>query len=579
MAGKHLRAMSNSKATKFLKEEHTVLLNLGFRYDSEITVDNPELIDTAVLQGVLFVLSLRSKDFISNTFDTIMTHLENSPIFENSTVKNLIQTGDVSKANIKFNEFINRKYPYIRHDTLTMFHKILSVMFEYFDFYSFYESDPEKCKNFCGYLLEDCYLKTLSYTLLRYFKTVSNEDIQTFNTKVADKNDKEIFNSAKTAELQSECLHFVCEDGLKEDFCKIYNAIRQGWLIGCTDEERENRNKFDNLKDLELKNDWSAFYKLMEKGFYVKPKSVSQDVHVTYSEDYPLKVVDNEKYEGALTALMQNAMSVYELFSLYTMQEYLNRYIKRVLVEKFKTFEQEKSDLLGQIKEFKNTNRSLTRDMNKLNAENEALKKEQEKNQELLEQAKHSEEESKELIELKGVVEELTANNAELTANLSKSENKVSWSDNKIKELEGEIKHYDGVEQSLMALQNENNVLSAEIERIETLEAEEDDSEFERKLAAIKDTPILFVGGVGDMLQKILDLFPNSENITISDNSPNFTIPPRFKYAVLYTKFVKHSFCNRAESLIGRENIIYLNILNKKLVVDELYKSIVGHKN
>lgn len=173
----------------------------------------------------------------------------------------------------------------------------------------------------------------------------------------------------------------------------------------------------------------------------------------------------------------------------------------------------------------------------------------------------------------------MTLKAEDLLNDLKKAENKNDWYANKVSDLENELKSYDGIEQSLMVLQNENNVLLSDIAKIESLENNEDeDAEYERKLSVIREEPILFIGGSGDMLSKYLELFPNSENINISDNNPNFTIPSRIKYVAIYTKVVKHCFCERAESLVGKENLINLNVLNKKLVVDELYKNIVGHK-
>ena len=132
----------------------------------------------------------------------------------------------------------------------------------------------------------------------------------------------------------------------------------------------------------------------------------------------------------------------------------------------------------------------------------------------------------------------------------------------------------------MLELQNQNNVLLSDIAKIEQFEEMgADDSDIEKKYEAIKNEPIMFIGGVGDMLQRFVELFPNSENINISDNIANFNIPNRFKYVAIYTKVVKHSFCERAESIVGKDKIIFLNILNKNLVIDELYKSIIGHKN
>ena len=141
------------------------------------------------------------------------------------------------------------------------------------------------------------------------------------------------------------------------------------------------------------------------------------------------------------------------------------------------------------------------------------------------------------------------------------------------------MKEYQSIEMDMMTLQNENNVILEQIKSIETLENEvNSDSEYERKLNAIKDEHILFIGGTGNMMSKFKDMFPNSDYIDISDCGSNFDVPSRFNYVVIYTRVVTHSHCKRIESQVDREKILLINICNKDLVIDELYKRIIGHK-
>ena len=80
------------------------------------------------------------------------------------------------------------------------------------------------------------------------------------------------------------------------------------------------------------------------------------------------------------------------------------------------------------------------------------------------------------------------------------------------------------------------------------------------------------------MLMKFKEIFPNSDYIDISDCGSNFDVPSRFNYVVIYTRVVTHSHCKRIESQVDREKILLINICNKDLVIDELYKRIIGHK-
>ncbi len=585
MAGKNSRVVKNIKQSKQQKEENTINLNLGFRFENEYTITESGLMDASVLQGVLLVLSNRNSTFIQNIVDTQLDFFKKSGFFDNTTVRNLIQQGDIPKATKKFRDIVKQKCPNTMYLTFCLYHKVLSVLYEYFDFHTYVSTQTGKAYLLCQYLLLDCYMKTMHNAFLLHIKGLPKEKVTDILCQCDSKEDEENRSLAETSSLLPTYIHFDCDESIKEDFCKIVNAVRVPWHSNDED-VRNTRNTFEILDGLELSNDWSGLIQILHKDFYKIPKGtihfgVGDLFKVDYTKKSDLKVITDSDIKDSIAALIAITDNWYEPFNLHIISSCFDDYAKVVLSEKFRMMDQEKSELNLQIKDLKNTNRSLTRDMTKLGAEIETLKQEQNKNKELLEQAKQSEEESQELIDLREQIEQLKSDNSELSVSLTKSENKNSWSDNKIKELEGELKYYDGVEQSLMTLQNENNVLLADIERIEglELEVEEDTSDFERKFEAIKNEHIMFIGGTGDMLQRYVDMFPNADNINISDNNPNFTIPARFKYVAIYTKVVKHSFCARAESLVGKECIINLNILNKNLVIDELYKSIVGHKN
>ena len=356
--------------------------------------------------------------------------------------------------------------------------------------------------------------------------------------------------------------------------------------VWCSEDTAdEDRNAFSVFDGLDLKNDWSVLLKLLDKNYYKKPKnnkifSLDSVYSLEPAVEIETKLKTNKSFQDVLYVLVVKTERWYVSFDISTISSCFNYYVKSVLIDRFKVLDNDKAELAAQIKELKATNRTLTRDMTKLNAENEKLKKTIDENQETLSQVQQEQSDSEELVTLRDKVSEYEGRVNGLVESLSKAQNKNTWSENRIAELEKEVKYYDGVETSMLELQNQNNVLLSDIAKIEQFEEMgADDSDIEKKYEAIKNEPIMFIGGVGDMLQRFVELFPNSENINISDNIANFNIPNRFKYVAIYTKVVKHSFCERAESIVGKDKIIFLNILNKNLVIDELYKSIIGHKN
>ena len=168
---------------------------------------------------------------------------------------------------------------------------------------------------------------------------------------------------------------------------------------------------------------------------------------------------------------------------------------------------------------------------------------------------------------------------AELTNSLSKASGKCEWQEKQISQLEEVVASYDNYDKELLELRGENIYLSSIIEKMEDLNKEDEDvkqKRFEEQLSAIKDIPILFVGGIGDMMSKFKDIFPNSDYIDVSDEGVNFSVPPRFQYVVLYTRSITHPHCYRVESQVPRERIIFMSMSNTELVVDELYKRIVN---
>lgn len=583
MAKNNLRALKNAKTSKAVKEELALSFNLGHRFENEMTVDNMSLIDCYVLQGVLFVLSHRSSNFIEGTANTTINMFNKLNFFDSTSVKNLILQGDIVKADEKFQSVVRQKCPDVMFLTYSVYHKILTILFEYFNFYEYTCSEPKKSEILCQYLLVDCYYNALYTYFLKFMKNAPSEKqevgYKAGNVRFID----EMRGLAEENKLSPEYLHYPCEVSVKEDFCKIYNKMIEVWC--SEDTADEDRNAFSVFDGLDLKNDWSVLLKLLDKNYYKKPKnnkifSLDSVYSLEPAVEIETKLKTNKSFQDVLYVLVVKTERWYVSFDISTISSCFNYYVKSVLIDRFKVLDNDKAELAAQIKELKATNRTLTRDMTKLNAENEKLKKTIDENQETLSQVQQEQSDSEELVTLRDKVSEYEGRVNGLVESLSKAQNKNTWSENRIAELEKEVKYYDGVETSMLELQNQNNVLLSDIAKIEQFEEMgADDSDIEKKYEAIKNEPIMFIGGVGDMLQRFVELFPNSENINISDNIANFNIPNRFKYVAIYTKVVKHSFCERAESIVGKDKIIFLNILNKNLVIDELYKSIIGHKN
>lgn len=583
MAKNNLRALKNAKTSKAVKEELALSFNLGHRFENEMTVDNMSLIDCYVLQGVLFVLSHRSSNFIEGTANTTINMFNKLNFFDSTSVKNLILQGDIVKADEKFQSVVRQKCPDVMFLTYSVYHKILTILFEYFNFYEYTCSEPKKSEILCQYLLVDCYYNALYTYFLKFMKNAPSEKqevgYKAGNVRFID----EMRGLAEENKLSPEYLHYPCEVSVKEDFCKIYNKMIEVWC--SEDTADEDRNAFSVFDGLDLKNDWSVLLKLLDKNYYKKPKnnkifSLDSVYSLEPAVEIETKLKTNKSFQDVLYVLVVKTERWYVSFDISTISSCFNYYVKSVLIDRFRVLDNDKAELAVQIKELKATNRTLTRDMTKLNAENEKLKKTIDENQETLSLVQQEQSDSEELVTLRDKVSEYEGRVNGLVESLSKAQNKNTWSENRIAELEKEVKYYDGVETSMLELQNQNNVLLSDIAKIEQFEEMgADDSDIEKKYEAIKNEPIMFIGGVGDMLQRFVELFPNSENINISDNIANFNIPNRFKYVAIYTKVVKHSFCERAESIVGKDKIIFLNILNKNLVIDELYKSIIGHKN
>lgn len=234
-----------------------------------------------------------------------------------------------------------------------------------------------------------------------------------------------------------------------------------------------------------------------------------------------------------------------------------------------------------ELKELKTMNRNVLKSIKKLEKEKEdyliAQKKEQEKlesncvNQDTVNKS--------ELDSLQLIIDGLRTDVESYKTDFQKLVHKCEWQKNRIDELEHLLSYYETIESDMLSVQNENSVLMSQIDSLETLEEDYTEDTFDAELDAIKDEPIFFLGGVNNMMERFIKLFPNSEYVNISDDNCNFIVPSKYKYAVMYTRVLTHAHSRRLESIMGKENIIPLNILNTRLAVHVIYEHIMGQKN
>ena len=247
--------------------------------------------------------------------------------------------------------------------------------------------------------------------------------------------------------------------------------------------------------------------------------------------------------------------------------------MKEIVEEKDANYKKSQEE----VKTLKNSNRTFMKDIKNYEKDMATMTSKSEKLEKEVEELRQSVCNNDDVIKAQEELKKVKATLETEKENIKKVEQKSSWKDGRINELTEELKKYTTLETDLMTLQNENNAILGQIASLEALE-EENEVTIEDKLEHIKNEPILFVGGTGNMLMKFKEIFPNSDYIDISDCGSNFDVPSRFNYVVIYTRVVTHSHCKRIESQVDREKILLINICNKDLVIDELYKRIIGHK-
>ena len=565
------------------KKELVFISALTHYFDDDSTYKNNELIDARVLKGILFAFYGNKKDYLNSSEANIVKRFTNFKTLDSVKVKNAFHKGGFMEGKMQFYKVLDSKYSNTYNDTNVLFMKVLTCLVTYFNFDKFFEENKNN-SDFAYSLLDRLYHYCIILTLKGYHLE------ERINHKLEDglfdnasysysgaKLDKKYLSAIKDWRinkfiLKDSPLYDYVDESYLEDFSKLYNVVYQNWFpLQFNDGNYDLRNSKEAFEGLELVNDWSYFFEVVNKGFL-------------RADNYEgiIKILENH-YDAEILNTIRNMSGV----GISGYNNEINRFIDTLTLNIFskyqreykETVEKEKLDLLNQIKELKSNKKTLTKDIGVLNSEILKLQSEAKKNEKLLQDAKERELNSEENQVLRNHVDTLSNENKTLLDSNNKLVAKNVWLEKQVDLVTEEMKYYSSIEDDLIVLQNENNVLISQIEEIEALENMENaEEEFQRKLNAIKDEPILFVGGTGSMTMKLQELFPNSELVTLDDGI-NFTVPNRIKYVAIFTKVISHAYCKRLEALVDKEMIIPLNILNTKLVVEELYEKIVGHKN
>lgn len=591
MAKKSVMTLKGKRESNAVKSEKGIISRFAGIVESPETVKNPDLMDFQALRGLLFLLINCSESFYNFHFPYIIKSCSYLKFCNIEQVKDLVLKNKSVEALNKFRDTLDKRLLDINLHTFSLYRKVLSLAFQFFGFKDLLRSDNNyydaSIVKVCERLLEFCFYMSLENYIAMQLNELP-EDIRNEIYKVtnAENQLKGIIKYAKCSDtypLNADVLQNTsCSDSMKSDLIMLYDTVFKYWY--STDSDSISlRNSFDLVKDLPFSNDMTLFLNMLRKDFYAEAqiKIVGNRISYYFDDcDKKIPFFEDEKSEEEFSAffriIARKFIAYTNNFVSYLFVEMTNKYMK----EKVDGIEESKLDLSNQLKELKSLNRNLTKNVKKLDDEVSSLKSEIESNKEKISAVTQVESENQELIELRKRVQELEDANKSLVEEQKKVSNRNEWLENKVEGLEFNLKYYQDIENDLLVLQNDNNALNGQIERIEKLE--EDDSEFndyDKKLSQIKDEPILFLGGHPNITGKLISLFPNSEVFDLSEGTSNFDIPGRIKYVAVFTRMVKHCYCERAESIMGKENIIPLNIFNSRLIVDELYKHIVGHKN
>ena len=150
---------------------------------------------------------------------------------------------------------------------------------------------------------------------------------------------------------------------------------------------------------------------------------------------------------------------------------------------------------------------------------------------------------------------------------------KLDIKESRIYQLEDKLGRAETTYSDIELLEAENKSLKHALLHLDDT-CENIDTKVDLEFEAIKDKKLVIVGGLGSFGPKLQQLFNNIEFIDIAEREFGFTIPENTDCVLLYTKVMTHSHKARVLSLLKNRNtpILYLNVLNIKLVIAEVYK-------
>lgn len=565
------KPMENKGYNDYILIEKNIYNYTNFNFEDDVTLCSDKTFNPLIFQTLLFVLSNRDSKYLDFCLATANKKVEDSNLFESDKFITLMSKGDTYNAYNEIGKITNRVFPNLSKDTYSLYYTTLHCLFEYFDFEN-YLNKLDNPNRYLKSIFENCFAWTLYVSVMRAElpkKKKGNEEKVNEEHEKYLKERESLINRFKSYKFLEKGISFNCDETRKSEFVSLLNEQFSIWYKE-DNSNFEKRNTIESFDFSKYTLDWSLLFTPVEIILEDRPYNVKKENII---HDKETKI--SKSFEFALKSI--SGLFSYSLG--YVIQYLFLKKSSNFILEINKKNEDIKRVHDEELKTLKSTNRSLTKEMNKFESELKTAQSEIELQKSLLLKVEQQEKDSQELVELKKEVQSLKESLNSDAEELKKSSNKITWQENRISELEFSLKYYENMESDLLELQNINNSLSSQIDQIEKLESLEDSNEeFEKKLKAISEVPILFIGGVGNMMSKFMEMFPNSDYVDISDKGTSFVVSSKYQYVAIYTRVVTHAHCDRAESQIGKDKIIPLNIFNTKLVVEELYKHIIEHK-
>lgn len=548
-----------------------------------------------LLKNIVFSTISLPKNYKVMTMEVLVKEMTQTGVFASIKPKASYKKGVITEVKEEVQKCIMKACPTLFEETFELFVKTVAIIFEYDkEFRDEITSDNEKFETWCFSLLErSLYFILIEHSDRRIVELNKNNKAQFDGfindyMPISEEEIKNILSVDNTVDFKKDMYKkFIPEYfvSLKSD---EFKEILTEQINNFYDYSFENQGK--NLDELEANYSEGVTAYSYEAMYGESEYDLSTYVKISRENLKRTKDINFDAFSGLESfEIIQRAVSLVAGSETRFLEELFMNLIVDLRVTAFLKHKdlifsahREKSD--KEVKDLTSQVRTLKKDFSKLEKNFEDAEK---KIKEYEESNKVEIEDTQVILEKSEVegyqkqIEDLKTQILDDKDNYSKVSNKNSWQENRIKELEEKLKYYSSLENDMMSLQNEMNILSAQVDKLEEMGQEDEDvkqKRFEEHLNAIKDLPILFVGGTGNMMSKFMPLFPNSDYIDISDEGVNFTVPQRFAYVVVYTRVVTHSHCARVESLVDKDKIIPVNIFNTELVVEELYKNIIGHK-